>query len=479
MTTADSKRRASSPNLRAHSVVFGTTALITHLLVICSAAVASGVAYHFATYGNVGSPGVFLTVGLGAGLIFVLPFLLRGDYRISAYSGTEFSHGHVFFVWLYSFLCLGVVGFLTKTTHIYSRGWLVLFFLLGFLVLVGANAFLARAAALLIETGRILGRRIMVVGTPNEMRECIEQIEHDPRGVSLLATEIIPADALASDDPASWRRMLAEATCRARSQGVDDVVIALPWHRQDFIHAMVQSFADLPVSVHVAFVNLFRAAPNLHISQFADLKAITMVSAPLGPLQHLTKRAIDVLIAGLALILLAPMFGVIGCLIKLSSPGPIFFRQRRGGYNLAEFRIWKFRTMSTLDDGDSIVQAQRNDPRLTPIGGFLRRYNLDELPQLVNVLKGDMSIVGPRPHALAHDREAALKIAAYSRRLNVRPGITGWAQVNGLRGPTQTVDVMQARLAHDLYYIENWSIAFDLYILFLTVFSPRAYTNSL
>ena len=146
------------------------------------------------------------------------------------------------------------------------------------------------------------------------------------------------------------------------------------------------------------------------------------------------------------------------------------FRQRRGGYNLAEFRIWKFRTMSTLDDGEHVVQAQRNDARLTAIGGFLRRFNLDELPQLINVLKGEMSIVGPRPHALAHDKEATRKIEAYSRRLNVRPGITGWAQVNGFRGPTLTVDLMQARLEHDLYYIENWSLLLDVKILILTLF---------
>ena len=272
--------------------------------------------------------------------------------------------------------------------------------------------------------------------------------------------------------------MIAEATVRARSLSVDDVVIAIPWQRDDIIQSIVEQFADLPVSVHVGCTRIFRAAPNLHISQFSHLKTITLVSAPLGPLQLLIKRAIDVGVAGTALVLLAPLFFAIGTLIKLSSPGPVFFRQRRGGYNLAEFRIWKFRTMSTLDDGEHIVQAKRNDARVTPIGRFLRRYNLDELPQLINVLQGEMSIVGPRPHALAHDKEATRKIEAYSRRLNVRPGITGWAQVNGFRGPTLTVDLMQARLEHDLYYIENWSLGFDLYVLFLTLFSPRAYTNS-
>jgi Undecaprenyl-phosphate glucose phosphotransferase len=318
---------------------------------------------------------------------------------------------------------------------------------------------------------------MMLIGTPREIRECTDQIVQRHAHMNLLVTETLPGDLSLHEE--ALQPMIAESTVRARSLSIDDVIIAIPWQRDGLIQSIVAQFADLPVSVHVACTRFFRAAPNLQVSQFSHLRTITLVSVPLSPLQLIIKRVMDVAIAGTALVLLAPLFLTIGVLIKVSSPGPVFFRQRRGGYNLAEFRIWKFRTMSTLDDGDQIVQAQRNDERLTRIGGFLRRYNLDELPQLINVLKGEMSIVGPRPHALAHDKEATRKIEAYSRRLNVRPGITGWAQVNGLRGPTKTVDLMQARVAHDLYYIENWSLGFDLYILFLTVFSPRAYTNSL
>jgi exopolysaccharide biosynthesis polyprenyl glycosylphosphotransferase len=205
---------------------------------------------------------------------------------------------------------------------------------------------------------------------------------------------------------------------------------------------------------------------------------ITIASPPLGPWQLLTKRVLDALVAGVALVLLAPLFAVIGILIKLSSPGPVFFLQRRSGYNGVEFRIFKFRTMVTLEDGDRITQASKGDPRVTKIGRILRRCNLDELPQLLNVLRGEMSMVGPRPHAVAHDREFARQIASYARRLNVPPGITGWAQVNGFRGPTRTTDVLCARIEHDLYYIENWSVHFDLYIVFLTLFSPNAYANT-
>ena len=179
-----------------------------------------------------------------------------------------------------------------------------------------------------------------------------------------------------------------------------------------------------------------------------------------------------------ALILLAPLLGLIGLAIRLDSPGPVFFRQRRRGYNSREFQIWKFRTMTTLDDGPVVAQAQLNDVRVTSVGRYLRRFNLDELPQLINVILGDMSLVGPRPHAVAHDKFFENQIASYPRRLNVKPGITGWAQVNGLRGLTDTDEKLRARLEHDLYYIDNWSIGFDLYIIALTVLSPSAYRNA-
>ncbi|HEX4892386.1 MAG TPA: sugar transferase, partial [Hyphomicrobiaceae bacterium] len=151
--------------------------------------------------------------------------------------------------------------------------------------------------------------------------------------------------------------------------------------------------------------------------------------------------------------------------------------QRRRGYNQYEFRIVKFRTMTTLDDGDIVRQARRNDPRITRVGAFLRRYNLDELPQLWNVLKGEMSIVGPRPHAVAHDREFERRIMRYPRRLNVKPGITGWAQVHGYRGETDTEEKLQRRVEYDLHYIDHWSIWLDLYIVALTL-SRRAFTNA-
>ena len=197
-----------------------------------------------------------------------------------------------------------------------------------------------------------------------------------------------------------------------------------------------------------------------------------------SPAARFIKRFTDIAAALSGLILLAPLFAVIAALIKCDSKGPVFFVQHRLGFNQKPFRILKFRTMTSADNGPVVRQVTDGDARVTPLGRFLRRANLDELPQLLNVLKGDMSLVGPRPHAVAHDQEFERVVARYARRHNVRPGITGWAQINGYRGITDTEEKIRGRLEHDLYYIDNWSLGLDLRILLATVLSKRAYKNA-
>jgi exopolysaccharide biosynthesis polyprenyl glycosylphosphotransferase len=199
---------------------------------------------------------------------------------------------------------------------------------------------------------------------------------------------------------------------------------------------------------------------------------------PLSRLEIVQKRLFDLVFAAAGLLALTPLLAVVAILIRIDSPGPVFFVQRRYGFNQQPFRIIKFRTMRTLDDGAVIAQAQRDDPRLTKIGRWLRRWNIDEIPQLFNVLTGDMSLVGPRPHALTHDREYERRISLYARRHNVKPGITGWAQIHGLRGPTDTEEKMRQRVEYDLFYIDNWSLWLDLIIIARTALSPAAYRNA-
>jgi exopolysaccharide biosynthesis polyprenyl glycosylphosphotransferase len=190
------------------------------------------------------------------------------------------------------------------------------------------------------------------------------------------------------------------------------------------------------------------------------------------------KRLFDLVCSALGLLALTPLFILVAILVKLDSPGPVFFVQRRYGFNQQPFRIIKFRTMRAFDDGAVVTQATRDDPRLTRIGRWLRRWNIDEIPQLFNVLAGDMSLVGPRPHALSHDHEFERRISLYARRHNVKPGITGWAQINGFRGEIDNEEKLAKRVEYDLFYIDNWSPWLDLKIIARTVLSPKAYRNA-
>jgi len=196
---------------------------------------------------------------------------------------------------------------------------------------------------------------------------------------------------------------------------------------------------------------------------------VSVRDTPYFGVRGLIKRLSDILIASLILLLASPVMALIAVGIKLTSPGPVLFKQRRYGLDGEEISVYKFRSMTVTEDGDRIVQAKKRDPRVTPFGKFLRRSSLDELPQFFNVLQGRMSVVGPRPHAVAHNEMYRKVVKGYMIRHKVKPGITGWAQVNGLRGETDTLDKMAARIEYDLEYIRNWSVMLDLWIILKTV----------
>jgi exopolysaccharide biosynthesis polyprenyl glycosylphosphotransferase len=218
------------------------------------------------------------------------------------------------------------------------------------------------------------------------------------------------------------------------------------------------------------------ALPLMSIGRSA---AVELQRAPLSRMELGVKRGFDLALATLGSIFCLPILVMAAMAIKLESGGPLIFKQRRRGFNGREFTIYKLRTMTVLEDGLEIRQAERNDRRITRIGGFLRRTSIDELPQLLNVLMGDMSLVGPRPHAVAHDDQYSTCIANYAFRNHVKPGLTGWAQVNGLRGETARIKLMKRRVQHDVWYINNWSLWLDMWIIvrtcFVTVSGKNAY----
>ena len=208
-----------------------------------------------------------------------------------------------------------------------------------------------------------------------------------------------------------------------------------------------------------------------------ELRGLVLKS-PYEGASAIVKRIEDIVLGALFLAVSAPVMAIVAAGVKLTSPGPVLFKQRRYGEDGREFHVLKFRTMTVAEDGATVRQATKNDARITPLGAFLRRSSLDELPQFINVLRGDMSVVGPRPHAIAHNEQYKKLVRRYMLRHKVKPGITGWAQVNGWRGETDTLDKMLKRVEHDLFYINHWSLFFDLEIILRTMFSSAVRQNA-
>jgi undecaprenyl-phosphate galactose phosphotransferase/putative colanic acid biosynthesis UDP-glucose lipid carrier transferase len=276
-----------------------------------------------------------------------------------------------------------------------------------------------------------------------------------------------------SGDPieraANDKRILNLAINFVRANNCREIVLAFPWTDTDRIDLVRDSIKILPVSARLLPDTRVRSLTHYSgASQHA--LAIEVQRAPLSAAERLAKRAMDIVVAAVALVFLLPVMVLTAVAIKLDGPGPVMFRQRRKGFNGQEFVMLKFRTMSVLEDGAVVAQATRNDPRVTAVGRLLRSTSIDELPQLVNVLSGEMSLIGPRPHALAHDDHFQKIVSDYAFRHHVKPGLTGWAQCNGSRGATASVEQIARRVELDLWYINNWSLLLDFQVLIKTFF---------
>ena len=262
---------------------------------------------------------------------------------------------------------------------------------------------------------------------------------------------------------------LADLATTVRRLGVHEVFITLPLGSQPRITAVLQQLQATTASVYFVPDVFGTAIIQGRVQTLHGVPVVGLCETPFTGINHLVKRVCDLVLATLILLLIAPLLLLIALGVKLDSPGPVIFRQRRNGLDGEEIVVWKFRSMRALDDGPQIRQATRGDPRITRFGAFLRRTSLDELPQFFNVLQGRMSVVGPRPHAVAHNDQYRDLISAYMVRHKVKPGITGWAQVNGCRGETDSIDKMEARVAYDLDYLRNWSLTLDLQIIVRTL----------
>jgi Undecaprenyl-phosphate glucose phosphotransferase len=454
------------------SIGFGYLAALVDALVILSAAAASSAVYRLATLGRMPPVESATTVGVLVGAIVIATGVQKDEYGLEGYaeSGGQFMRS--FSAWNLAFLCALALGFATRTSTDFSRGAVGVLYFGGFVALFGARVGLVRIVERARHAGIIPPRRIVVVGFEDALSELAPRFD--------LAADRMEIAAMIAlrDNQAYLADDLALAAASVRMLRPDDIYIAIPWSRTREIEACVDVFLRTPAEIHLGSEAVLERFKEARVVQFGPTAGLGLTRPPLTRLQRAEKRAFDIIAAALGLFALSPLLALVALLIRLDGPGPVLFRQTRYGFNQEPFRIFKFRTMRTMEDGASVKAATRGDPRVTRIGAFLRRFSVDELPQLINVVAGDMSIVGPRPHALAHDQRYVERISRYARRHNVKPGITGWAQVNGHRGEIHNDETMQARIEHDLYYVDNWSLWLDAKIVAMTAFSLSAHKNA-
>jgi Undecaprenyl-phosphate glucose phosphotransferase len=459
-------------------LAFGFLAGATDAAAIVLLSIGTGTAYHYALYGDFGIVTQYVQVGVLTAWLYAIINVYRAEYSILTYLEFKKHPERIVRFWSLTFIGLIVLAFLTKTTEVHSRGWLILFYLGGFPVLMIVHALLVRAIVAGSEVGLIATKRLFLVGAEGDIGEFIKRYRAWEFGLEIVGIAHLhrPDGSLQSEE--RFAAELAAAVRGARSIELDGVFVIVPWHERAVINRYVEAFMTVPTSIYLAPEPLLDRFDNVTIEKIGPVASLHLLQPPLSLTAVLLKRLFDFVAAAIGLIILSPVLLFVAVLIKLDSPGPALFVQRRYGFNQKPFRIIKFRTMTTLDDGPVVRQAMRNDSRITRLGQFLRRWNIDELPQLVNVVAGHMSLVGPRPHALAHDETWGMSIALYARRHNVKPGITGWAQIHGFRGNIDSDDQLLNRIEYDLYYIDNWSIWLDLRILFATVFFRKAYENA-
>jgi Undecaprenyl-phosphate glucose phosphotransferase len=388
----------------------------------------------------------------------------RGLYKPTALLNWTAQVRAVIMTWIGVFVFLAACAFALKIGSTFSRITIISFAAVGLCGLIAQRVFWRTILEDGLANGKLSGRTIVLI-SDSQPGSSLQQVllRH---GFRVRRHFVVSADR---SHPSHWDDVISEAISYARHSNVDELFVAADLKNWAELREMTERLRLLPLPVNLVVVGPTSELLKRPLSAIGNATVIELQRAPLNPFELLIKRIIDIFLAGTTLIALLPLLAIVAIAIKLESPGPVIFRQTRHGFNGKPFQILKFRTMTVLEDGESVKQAERCDKRVTWLGWWLRRASIDELPQLINVLKGEMSIVGPRPHAAVHDNHFDKIIANYAFRQRMKPGITGCAQVNGSRGGTATIKAMQQRVELDIWYIDNWSFHLDLAIMFRTM----------
>lgn len=403
--------------------------------------------------------------------LFVTISALGNDYEIARYLNAKDQLVRALAPWCSAFAVTLLIALLAAAPTRQTLLPTASLFIIGFIGVGIARRGLAYRIHRRAAQGHVTAKRLFLIGFEAELESFANGWEPHRFGMDIVAAAVLRG-------PESLAEDLALARAHARMLQPDDVFVLVPWSDTAIIQATIDAFLGIPAAIHLGPEKILDRFAAPRIAKIGPITCVNLVDHPLSPAALVVKRLFDLVIAAAALVILAPLFLVVALAIKMDSPGPVIFRQNRYGFNQQPFKIFKFRSMTTCEDSAKLVQVTgRDDARVTKVGAFLRSHNIDELPQLANVIMGQMSLVGPRPMAVVHDQMFERRIALYARRHNVKPGITGWAQVNGLRGGISE-DKIRARIEHDLYYIDHWSLWFDLEIVWRTLFSKEAYIDA-
>lgn len=441
-------------------------------LAVLLAAVLSALAYSLVLHIN--TPlGVYWTpfYQTVAAACIISPLLLRDRKMTSLSRAHQVDHmlGNLVRSGFFLVLVMLGLGFATHSLNGVSRLWVVLWTCLT-LVFSGIGRVLFATYLQRLNLTGMLGDRVVIVGAGSVADRLVEHFRTSSRSIYVVGVFHHGSDDIPPHHVAP-RGDIADVVELAQRRLVDWIVLTLPAKAEQEIAEVLLQLKTVSARIALCPELVSLSLPHRQIDDL-DLPMMLLSERPLRRWQVIVKEVEDKVLGGLLLVLGAPLLGLVALAIRLESPGPVIFSQKRHGWNNTEFTIFKFRTMRWEPEVPGVLrQATRRDVRVTRIGAFLRRTSLDELPQLLNVLRGDMSLVGPRPHALAMRTEERLCheiIAEYAHRHRVKPGITGWAQVSGFRGATQRAEQLRKRVEYDLFYAENWSLMFDLKILALT-----------
>jgi putative colanic acid biosynthesis UDP-glucose lipid carrier transferase len=407
-------------------------------------------------------------------LVAVLALLLvkpHSDFMIRLNTNYLEVLGRIGIRWAVVLGILLFIGFATKYSATFSRVTITTWVVLTPVIAAALSVLLAAALRrVMMAPGN---RRTAVFAGCNQMSQHFAQQIEESDAIAIDVHGFFDdrsSERLGFDEDDRLLGRLSDLADYVNRHHVSVIFVALPMRHVRRVMELLDELRDTTVSIYylpdVFVFDLIQARTG----EILGTPVVAMWDTPFHGIQGIVKRVTDISLATLITIVLSPLMAIVALIIKLTSPGSVIFKQRRYGLDGEEIIVYKFRTMTVSEDGDDFVQAKKNDPRITPIGHFLRRYSLDELPQLFNVLQGRMSLVGPRPHPIALDEQYRSMIKGYMVRHKVLPGVTGLAQINGCRGETARVEDMRARIDYDLDYLRNWSPLLDLKILFLTIF---------